>query len=154
VRRQLRVITAIPISIPKGLRIFTTLDPIVQRATEQAVSLQLDRLQREGVDADIQGAAVVANVNDGEIQAVVGGRDPRFAGFNRALDAVRPIGSLIKPAVYLTALMQPEQYTLASLLDDSPLDVDMGGGEHGSRKTLIIKTMASECGQRSSGVAE
>ena len=130
VRRQLRRDYSDTDLNSEGLRIFTTLDPIVQRATEQAVSLQLDRLQREGVDADIQGAAVVANVNDGEIQAVVGGRDPRFAGFNRALDAVRPIGSLIKPAVYLTALMQPEQYTLASLLDDSPLDVDMGGGEH------------------------
>ena len=130
VRRQLRRDYSESDLNSEGLRIFTTLDPIVQRATEQAVSLQLERLQREGVDMDIQGAAVVANVNDGEVQAVVGGRDPRFAGFNRALDAVRPIGSLIKPAVYLTALMQPERYTLASLLDDSPLDVDMGGGEH------------------------
>jgi penicillin-binding protein 1B len=118
----------------EGLRIFTTLDPDVQRATEKALSLQLGRLQREGFDTDIQGAAVVANVSDGEVQAVVGGRDPRFAGFNRALDAVRPVGSLIKPAVYLTALLkrqvQSENYTLATLLDDSPLDVDMGGGEH------------------------
>lgn len=130
VRRQLRRDYSDTDLSSEGLRIFTTLDPIVQRATEQAVSLQLDRLQREGVDADIQGAAVVANVNDGEVQAVVGGRDPRFAGFNRALDAIRPVGSLIKPAVYLTALMRPEQYTLASLLDDGPLDVDMGGGEH------------------------
>jgi len=130
VRRQLRRDYSDTDLSSEGLRIFTTLDPVVQRAAEKAVSLQLDRLQREGVDADIQGAAVVANVNDGEVQAVVGGRDPRFAGFNRALDAVRPVGSLIKPAVYLTALMQPEQYTLASLLDDGPLDVDMGGGEH------------------------
>ncbi|MBL1278397.1 MAG: transglycosylase domain-containing protein [Ectothiorhodospiraceae bacterium] len=114
----------------EGLRIFTTLDPGVQRATEQALSEQISRLQRRGATRDLQGAAVVVNVNDGEVQAVVGGRDPRFAGFNRALDAVRPVGSLIKPAVYLTALMQPERYTLASMLDDSPLDVDMGGGEH------------------------
>lgn len=114
----------------EGLRIFTTFDPEVQRAAENALSLQLGQLQRQGADSELQGAAVVVNVNDGEVQAVVGGRDPRFAGFNRALDAVRPIGSLIKPAVYLTALMQPERYTLASLLDDSPLDVDMGGGEH------------------------
>lgn len=46
---------------------------------------------------------VVTNPETGEIQALIGSRDPRFAGFNRALDAVRPIGSLIKPAVYLTA---------------------------------------------------
>jgi len=140
VRRQLRRDYSETDLNSEGLRIFTTLDPDVQRATEKALSLQLGRLQREGFDADIQAAAVVANVSDGEVQAVVGGRDPRFAGFNRALDAVRPVGSLIKPAVYLTALLQQEasrqqkvqleKYTLATLLDDSPLDVDMGGGEH------------------------
>lgn len=130
VRRQLRRDYSDTDLNSEGLRIFTTLDPDVQRAAEKALSLQLGRLQRGGADADIQGAAVVAKVSDGEVQAVVGGRDPRFAGFNRALDAVRPIGSLIKPAVYLTALMQPENYTLATLLNDSPLDLDMGGGEH------------------------
>ena len=130
VRRQLRRDYSDSDLNSEGLRIFTTLDPDVQRAAEQALSLQLDRLQQQGADSELQGAAVVVNVNDGEVQAVVGGRDPRFAGFNRALDAVRPVGSLIKPAVYLTALMQPERYTLASLLDDSPLDVDMGGDEH------------------------
>lgn len=130
VRRQLRRDYSDSDLNSEGLRIFTTLDPDVQRAAEQALSLQLDRLQQQGADSELQGAAVVVNVNDGEVQAVVGGRDPRFAGFNRALDAVRPVGSLIKPAVYLTALMQPERYTLATLLDDSPLDVDMGGDEH------------------------
>ncbi len=130
VRRQLRRDYSESDLNSEGLRIFTTLDPEVQRAAEQAVSLQLERLQRRGADSELQGAAVVVNVNDGEVQALVGGRDPRFAGFNRALDALRPIGSLIKPAVYLTALLRPEKYSLASLLDDSPLDVDMGGGEH------------------------
>lgn len=129
VRRQLRRDYSETDLNSEGLRIFTTLDPDVQRITERAISLQLAQLQRDGVDGEIQGAAVVANVSDGEVQAVVGGRDPRFAGFNRALDALRPVGSLIKPAVYLTALMQPEEYTLASLLDDGPLDVDMGRDE-------------------------
>ncbi|HEC20331.1 MAG TPA: penicillin-binding protein 1B, partial [Gammaproteobacteria bacterium] len=130
VRRQLRRDYSETDLNSEGLRIFTTLDPRVQKIAEQAVSLQLDRLQREGVDAEIQGAAVVANVNNGEVQAVVGGRDPRFAGFNRALDAQRPIGSLIKPAVMLTALQRPAQYTLATMLDDGPLEVDMGGGDY------------------------
>lgn len=130
VRRQLRRDYSESDLNSEGLRIFTTLNPDVQHAAEQALSSQLGRLQRQGADSELQGAAVVVNVNDGEVQAVVGGRDPRFAGFNRALDAVRPVGSLIKPAVYLTALMQPDNYTLASLLDDGPLDVDMGGGEH------------------------
>lgn len=139
VRRQLRRDYSDTDLNSEGLRIFTTLNPDVQRAAEKAISLQLDRLQREGIDADIQGAAVVANVSDGEVQAVVGGRDPRFAGFNRALDAVRPVGSLIKPAVFLTALMQAEKYTLATVLDDSPLDVDMGGDEHWQPKNFDHK---------------
>jgi penicillin-binding protein 1B len=55
------------------------------------------------------------------VLALAGDRDPGFAGFNRALDAHRQVGSLLKPAVYLTALEQPKRYTLATLVDDSPL---------------------------------
>lgn len=130
VRRQLRRDYSEEDLNSEGLRIFTTLNPMAQRKTERAMSEQITRLDRGGIDIELQGAAVVVNVNDGEVQAIVGGRDPRFAGFNRALDAVRPVGSLIKPAVYLTALLNTDQYTLATLLDDGPLDVDLGGGEH------------------------
>ncbi len=129
VRRQLRRDYSDEDLRSEGLRIFTTLDPVTQAATEKAVSTQLAQLGRAGNDREIQVAAVVADVANGELLAVVGGRDPHFAGFNRALDAVRPIGSLIKPAVYLTALMRPDEYTLATPLSDGPLDVDLGGGE-------------------------
>ena len=64
---------------------------------------------------------MVSHSQNGEVQALVGGRDTRFEGFNRALDAARPVGSLMKPVIYLTALEQPDSYTLATLLDDSPL---------------------------------
>jgi penicillin-binding protein 1B len=130
VRRQLRRDYTEEDLSTEGLNIFTTLDPEIQNQTELAITRKLNQLARAGVSKELQGAAVVVNVSNGEVQAVVGGRDPRFAGFNRALDAVRPVGSLIKPAVYLTALLRPEQYTLASLIDDGPLDVDLGGGEH------------------------
>jgi penicillin-binding protein 1B len=50
-----------------------------------------------------------------------------FAGFNRALDAVRPIGSLVKPAVYLSAI-ESKRYTLISKLDDTPVDIKVPGG--------------------------
>lgn len=130
VRRQLRRDYTEEDLSTEGLNIFTTLDPEIQNQTELAITKKLNQLARAGVSEDLQGAAVVINVSNGEVQAVVGGRDPRFAGFNRAVDAVRPVGSLIKPAVYLTALLRPEQYTLASLIDDGPLDVDLGGGEH------------------------
>jgi penicillin-binding protein 1B len=72
---------------------------------------------------------VVSNPETGEVQALIGSRQPRFAGFNRALDAVRPIGSLIKPAIYLTALERPSQYTLTSLLEDQPFSIKGQDGQ-------------------------
>ncbi|WP_018718154.1 penicillin-binding protein 1B [Arhodomonas aquaeolei] len=107
-----------------GLRIFTTLAPSVQYAAEQAVI----RRTRDWKD-DTQAAAVVVGVDTGEVEAVVGGRDPRFPGFNRALDAARPIGSLVKPAVYLTALERPGQYGLGSVIRDRPVTVQGADGQ-------------------------
>ena len=106
----------------EGLRIFTTFDPRVQQAAEQALRrrVQLLDLQR-GLQGQLQGAVVVADTTSGEVLAVVGDRQPRYAGFNRALDAQRQIGSLIKPAVYLTALEQPDKYTLATTVNDTPI---------------------------------
>lgn len=66
---------------------------------------------------------VAVRPGSGEVLAMLGSRQPRFAGFNRALDAARPIGSLIKPAVYLTALAKPERYTLTSYLQDTGFSV-------------------------------
>ena len=70
---------------------------------------------------------MVTRLDTGEVAALVGGRRPRYAGFNRALDARRPAGSLLKPAIYLTALEQPRRYTLASVLDDSALTRELDG---------------------------
>lgn len=113
----------------EGLRIFTTLDPFVQRAAERAVENGLSRLERQRKlpAGTLQGAVIVAAAANGELLAVIGDRDPRYAGFNRALDAVRPVGSVLKPAVYLTALERPNSYTLATLLNDEPLIVDRVG---------------------------
>jgi len=107
----------------EGLAIFTTLDPQLQWQLEQTLASGLQGLEkgRGGEEGKLQGAAIVTSVQGGEVLALAGGRDPKFAGFNRALDAQRQVGSLLKPAVYLTALEQPQRYTLATLLDDSPL---------------------------------
>lgn len=111
----------------EGLRIFTSLDPILQNKAEKALG---DTLKRLGKGADpVEAAMVVSNPETGEILALLGSRQPRFAGFNRALDAVRPIGSLIKPAVYLTALEQPSQYTLTSWVADVPFSVKGQDGQ-------------------------
>ncbi len=107
----------------EGLRIFTTLDPIVQHQAEEALASRLAALEKSHrLPANtLEGAVVVSTTQTGEIQAMVGGRDARYAGFNRAIDAQRQIGSLIKPIIYLTALEDPQHYTLITPLDDSPL---------------------------------
>ncbi len=107
----------------EGLRIFTTLDPQVQQAAEAAVAARLRRLEdaRRLPERSLEGAVIVTSTQTGEVLALVGGRDARFAGFNRALDARRPPGSLIKPVVYLAALERPETYTLVTPLDDTRL---------------------------------
>jgi len=99
-----------------GLRVFTTLDPYIQFNTEQAVIKTLPRLSKS---KDLQAAAVVVSPSNGDLLAVVGDRNPSYKGFNRALNAKRPIGSLIKPVIYLTALQSSSEYTLATMLDDS-----------------------------------
>ena len=108
----------------EGLFIFTTMDPGVQVAGEEAIRSRLAQIEGARAAASgLQAAMVVTTAEQGEIVAVIGDRDPRYAGFNRALAARRPIGSLIKPAVYLTALQQPQQYTLLTRVDDGPLEV-------------------------------
>ena len=122
VHRQLRRDYADEDLRTEGLRIFTTLDPRVQGAAERALDQRLaafDRDKRFGAPG-LEGAIVVADPQSGEVQALVGGRDPRYRGFNRALDAARPVGSLLKPAIYLTALSDPSRYTLATPIDDGP----------------------------------
>ncbi len=108
-----------------GLKVYSTLDPIVQNAAERALAEGLDALGPSA--APLQGAVVVASPYNGEVQAIVGGRDSRVVGFNRALDARRQIGSLVKPAVYLAAL-ESGRFTLASLVDDAPIDLELDNG--------------------------
>ncbi len=105
-----------------GLVVLSTLDPAVQAAAERALSTGMDALGKNA--AELEGAVVVTGPHTGEVKALVGGRDASFEGFNRALDARRQIGSLIKPAVFLTAL-ESGRYSLASVIDDAPIVVEL-----------------------------
>ena len=113
----------------EGLRVFTGLDPIAQNKAEKALLKTITNLEgKHGLKAKgLQGSMVVTDPQTGEVLAIIGGRKTRYQGFNRALDAVRPIGSLVKPAVYLTALEQG--YTLVSELEDEPYNLKMDGGQ-------------------------
>ncbi|MEN8178673.1 MAG: penicillin-binding protein 1B, partial [Pseudomonadota bacterium] len=131
VRRQLRRDYQESDLNSEGLRIFTTLDPWSQSQAEKALSSQLDRLEKSRrLDSrTLQGAVVVVDAWTGDVTALVGDRNPRYAGFNRALDALRPVGSLIKPAVYLAALSRPEKYHLLSELQDTPIHIRGADGQ-------------------------
>ncbi len=109
-----------------GLSIFTTLDPAAQIYAEKAVGHTLDGMGRHA--ADLQAAAVVTDTRNGQVLAMVGGRDAGMPGFNRALDARRPVGSVIKPFVYLVALAQPGHWSLATTLEDEPVNLRQPNG--------------------------
>ncbi len=114
----------------EGLHIFTTLDPRAQDLLEKRILDGLPALEkaRKLKEGTLEGAGVITSVEDGKVVALVGGRDVRYPGFNRALDARRPIGSLAKPFVYLAALMQPERYNLGTILQDEPVDLESPPG--------------------------
>ncbi|MDJ0832137.1 MAG: penicillin-binding protein 1B [Gammaproteobacteria bacterium] len=101
----------------KGLRIFTAFDPLIQRQLEQGLQLGLARFN----NIDIQSAVVIADYLSGDLLAMTGDRDTDFPGFNRAILAQRPIGSLIKPLL-LYGLLQNDN-TLASLVQDEPIQI-------------------------------
>lgn len=110
-----------------GLRVFTSLDPVSQQKLEQAIGIKVPELAKTAGN-DLEAAAVAVDRHSGEIRAMVGGKRAGYDGFNRALNASRPIGSLAKPAVYLTALAQPDKYNLASTLVDKPISLKGSSG--------------------------
>lgn len=114
----------------EGLRIFTTIDPALQGRVERRIADRLGEIerQRQMPVGGLEAAAVVTDTDTGEVLALVGGRDARYAGFNRALNARRPVGSLIKPFIHLVALQQPGRYDAVSIIEDTPITVPLPGG--------------------------
>jgi penicillin-binding protein 1B len=114
-----------------GLSIYTSLEPRVQEQAESALERELARLDRarRHPNAHLEGAVVVTAPHSGDVLAVVGGRDVGYDGFDRALDARRSMGSLVKPFIYLTAL-ESGRYTAATVVQDQPIDVKLVNGTH------------------------
>lgn len=114
-----------------GLSVMTAMSPSAQAYAEGAVKRTLDSLANKR-RPPLQAGMVVTDVHDGEVRAVVGSRDFRQPGFNRAIEAQRPVGSLLKPFVYLRALAMPDRWSLATWVDDSPVTVVLGNGKRWS----------------------
>src|SRR4029077_18899666 len=114
-----------------GLRVHTSLDPRAQDQAELALERELARLDRSAKHPQgaLEGAAVVTSPQSGEVIAIVGGRNVGYAGSDRALDARRPMGSLVKPFIYLTAL-ESGRYNAATVVQDAPIDVKLANGTH------------------------
>ena len=115
----------------KGLKIITNLDPVVQDYLEESIKdTKLKLKRRYGSQLNgLEGAGIVIDSFSGEVVAAIGSTKPNNYGFNRAINAVRPIGSLVKPFIYLSALQHYTKYNLSTLLDDSKLSVSLPGGK-------------------------
>lgn len=116
----------------EGLRIFTTLDTQIQDSLEEIVDKKLAELEKNPKAKRLETAILVTRRDSGEITALISGRDNAIRGFNRALDAVRPIGSLMKPVVYLTAVQYPQKYNITKRVLDASITVP---GQNGTNWT-------------------
>ena len=114
-----------------GFSLFTFLDPWLQFQLEQQTDDELTSIERDYrlAPGTLQTGAIVTRIGGAEVVALVGGSDPRFEGFNRALDASRPIGSLVKPFVYLTALQNSDIWQLSSPIEDAPFILETQDGQ-------------------------
>jgi len=132
VKRELqKILTQLPgeINAQSGLRVFTGFSVQSQQLLEQTVSSQLTKLEQQHDTQKLEAAMIVSDIESGEIRAIVADRNASYAGFNRALDAKRPIGSLIKPPIYLAALERYQQYNLATPIKDKALTLKNESGE-------------------------
>lgn len=124
-------------ALPDGTRVYTTLDPVLQRLAGEALAAGLAKLEAtyphlKRPKDPLQGALIALNPKTGGILAMVGGRDYRASQFNRAVQAKRQPGSLFKPFVYLAAFEAGrnaggQALTPISTVVDEPVTFESGG---------------------------
>ena len=138
VRRQLLESLGRETLYNEGLYIKTTIVPEFQRAASAALNKELDSYN-EGRTEKLQGAIIAMNPHTGRVLAMAGGRSFSESSFNRATQAMRQIGSTIKPFVYLAALergMSPEAMILDAPIVGLREDNSLWKPENYDRKFL------------------
>ena len=110
-----------------GMSVLTGMSPSAQAYAEGAVTRTIKSLESKK-RPPLQAGLVMTDVHNGDVIAVIGSRDVSDTGFNRAVEAQRPVGSLLKPFVYLLALASPDRWSLSSWVDDSPVTVQLSRG--------------------------
>ena len=114
-----------------GLIIYSTLQPMLQSDMEFNVEKRLQTLEnsQDYPHGTLEAAISIINPVNGNVLGLYGGRNYLYSGFNHAIQAKRPIGSLIKPFVYLAALSKPDEYGLLSTLSDEKVNLLQDTGE-------------------------
>lgn len=97
-----------------GLEIYTTMDPLAQETAQTVLS-----------KGKHQAAMVVMDPFNGDVLALVGGRDYQKSQFNRATQALRQPGSAFKPFIYAAALENGS--TPVTILRDEPKEYRSDG---------------------------
>ncbi len=135
-----------------GLKVFTSLDADLQKDAEDAVYRKVDslrariersypidnkvytRYEPDTVDAHgdsirvykkVQGAFIAIDNNNGDVLAMVGGRDFKNTEFNRAVQSYLQPGSCFKPFIYTAAI--DNGFRTTDIIDDNPIVLDIPG---------------------------
>lgn len=123
VKRQLQTSYSSDELAVRGLRVFTAFDPLAQRNLEAGLERGMNRFAQP----ELQAAVILTDYLNGDILALVGDRDTDYPGFNRAVMAQRPIGSLIKPLLLYGFL--EKDLSLASRVSDRPIRIRQSDGK-------------------------
>jgi 1A family penicillin-binding protein len=134
-----------------GLKVYTTIDPAMQRAAEAQVTTALQQIEMRRAKrkvapggGQLEAALVAMDPTTGEVRAMVGGRDFKASRFNRATQALRQPGSAFKPFVYAAAL--EAGYSPSSVVTrlDEPIQTLQGAwipeDEHSAGSAMTVRS--------------
>jgi penicillin-binding protein 1A len=129
------------------LRVYTTLDPNMQKAAEAAVTTTLAEIESRIPKNDgepLQASLIALDPATGEVRAIVGGRDVNGVGLNRALQTKRQSGSAFKPFVYAAALENGYSPSTVITQLNEPVETYKGAwlpeDEHSTAASMTMRT--------------